>query len=46
MDKTTERMINKAYEDGVKARIKQLADHIQNQCSIGKPVEINSTTNA
>jgi len=41
MEKTTEMMIAKAYEDGVKAGIKQLADHIQHQSSIGKPVEIN-----
>lgn len=41
MDKTIEMMIKKAYEDGVKAGIKQLADHIQHQFEIGKPVEIN-----
>ncbi len=29
------------YNDGVQAGIKQLADHIQHQFEIGKPIEIN-----
>lgn len=40
MDKTTEAMIAKAYDDGVKDGIRQMTDHILHQFEIGKPVEI------
>ncbi len=32
---------NEIFKLGMEAGRKQLADHIQHQCSIGKPVEIN-----
>lgn len=41
MDKTTEMMIKKAYEDGVKAGIQQMMDKIQLHCELGKPVMAN-----
>ncbi len=41
MDKTTEMMIAKAYEDGVKAGIQQMMNKIQLHCELGKPVMAN-----
>lgn len=41
MEKTTEIMIAKAYEDGVKAGIQQMMDKIQLHCELGKPVMAN-----
>ncbi len=32
---------NEIFKLGMEAGRQQLADHIQHQCSIGKPVEIN-----
>lgn len=42
MEKKTEMMIAKAYEDGVKAGIQQMMDKIQLHCELGKPVMANS----
>lgn len=41
MEKTTEIMIAKAYEDGVKVGIQQMMDKIQLHCELGKPIMAN-----
>lgn len=41
MDKETEMMIAKAYEEGVQDGIQQMMDKIQLHCELGKPVMAN-----
>lgn len=41
MDKITEMMIAKAYNEGVQAGIQQMMDKIQLHCELGKPVMAN-----
>lgn len=41
MEKTTEMMIAKAYEDGVKDGVEQMMNKIQLHCELGKPVMAN-----
>ncbi len=41
MEKTTEMMIKKAYNEGVQAGIQQMMDKIQLHCELGKPVMAN-----